>query len=349
MSEFKVKPMIEKILEEIEDHLDMEHVAEVERLHLDASHFRKLPRIPLSVEYTPDSKFPCIPFTQVYNSPEKMLYNELVTIGNNVYNSVMIQDDYPLQIRPNYGIGIISSLFGAQIKVSDETTPWVSHINDEHEFRKIISRGVPDLKSELAERVRETYQVFTELLRPYPKCSKAIRMTQPDMQGPFCNLQILRGENLFYDLYDDPDMVHEALDVITDTMIAFQKSLPVLNDRAGDDSHYILLGIYRGGFLLKLDSETAMISEDMYQEFCLPYNKRILDAVGGGSAHFCGGGKKWPSRLLPTENIASLNFGNPEMQDVLTDWGDARDRQISIIAYGWGQPYSFLRKQMERV
>ena len=72
----------------------------------------------------------------------------------------------------------------------------------------------------------------------------AIRLTQPDMQGPFCNLQLIRGDQLFYDLYDDPDMIHEALDLITDTMIACQQALPTLNDKAGEEAHYILFGIY---------------------------------------------------------------------------------------------------------
>lgn len=340
--------MLEKALEQLERNLDLEHAAKVEKLHLDAMNYEKTARIPLSVEYPADQQFPKYPFSEVFRSPEKMLYNELVSIGNNVWNSVRLRDDYPLQIRPNYGIGLIASLFGAEIRVDEDRMPWVMHIESEERFRKVISHGIPDIRGGLAGKIRETYEVFQELLRPYPKCAQAIRLTQPDMQGPFCNLQMIRGEETFYDLYDDPEMVHEALDVITDTMIAFQRSLPALNDRAGSHAHYILFGIFGGGFLLKLDTETAMISEDMYEEFCMPYNKRILDAVGGGSVHFCGGGKKWPSQRIPEENIYSVNFGNSDMQDILTDWTEARDRKISTIGYGWGLPYSFLKKYMER-
>lgn len=342
------EPMVTQVLEQIEALLDLEHAREVEGLHLDALHFRDIPRIPLSVEYPPDPRFPRLPFREVFNDPEKMLYNELVSIPNNILNSVKIQDDYPLQIRPNYGIGLISSLFGVKIRVDDDTSPWVLHFEDKKAFRAAISHGIPDLGGGLAGRVREAYDAFSRLLAPFPKCAAAIHMTQPDMQGPFCNLQLIRGDELFYDLYDDPEMIHEALDVITDTMIAYQKSLPKLNDRAGSDAHYILLGIYGGSFLLKLDTETAMISESMYEEFCTPYNQRILLAAGGGSVHFCGGGKEWPARRIPEHRISSLNFGNPELQDLLTDWDEARKRHISTVAYGWGQPYSFLQRKMEQ-
>lgn len=342
------EPMLETILEQLEEQLDLNHAAEVEQLHLDTMNYKKVSRIPLSVEYPADTQFPRYPYSEVYKDPEKMLYNELVSIGNNVWNSVRLKDDFPLQIRPNYGIGLIASLFGAEIRVDYDNTPWVHSIESEEEFRKIISHGVPDIKGGIVGKVHEAYEIYKERLSPYPKCSKLIRLTQPDMQGPFCNLQMIRGEETFYDLYDDPDMVHEAMDIITDTMIAFRKSLPELNDRAGGHAHYILFGIYGGGFLLKLDTETAMISEEMYEEFCMPYNKRILDAVGGGSVHFCGGGKKWPSVCIPEENIYSLNFGNPDMQDVLADWTKARDKKISTIAYGWGLPYSFLKENMER-
>lgn len=336
------------ILEQLEGQLDLNHAREVERLHLDAIHFRRVSRIPLSVEYPADPGFPRLPFREVFRNPEKMLYNELVTIKNNIWNSIQIRDDFPLQIRPNYGIGLISSLFGAQIRVDDWNAPWVLHMEEEKAFRDAVSHGVPDLKGGLFERVLETYEVFTQLLQPYPKCAEAIRLTQPDMQGPFCNLQLIRGDQLFYDLYDDPDMIHEALDVITDTMISCQQALPTLNDKAGEEAHYILFGIYRGGFLIKLDTETATISEDMYEEFCAPYNQKLLKAAGGGAAHFCGGGKSWPARRLPDHDIYTLNFGNPEMQDLLVDWADARTKKISAAAYGWGQPYSFLRRKMEQ-
>lgn len=342
------KVILESILEQIEEMISLEHAAEVECLHLNAMHYKDVSRIPLSIEYPADSKFPRIPYTEVFHDPEKMLYNELVSVNNNIWNSVRLKDDYPLQIRPNYGVGIISSLFGAKIQVNDDTMPWVVPLEGEEAFRKAILHGVPEVRGGLAGKIQEAYQVFSEWLGPYPKCAKAIHLTQPDMQGPFDNLHLLRGEDVFYDLYDDPEMVHEALDIITETMISYQKSLPRLNDRAGADSYYIHRAIYKGNILIKLDTETAMISESMFEEFCKPYNQRVLDALGGGSIHFCGGGKEWPSHQMPQQNITCLNFGNPEMQDILTDWTKAREQKICFVGYGQGQKYSFLREQMER-
>ena len=64
--------------------------------------------------------------------------------------------------------------------------------------------------------------MFEEYLRPYPKCRKAIHLTQPDMQGPFDSVDLMSGGDVFYDLYDEPEMIHEALNVVSDTMVAFQ-------------------------------------------------------------------------------------------------------------------------------
>lgn len=342
-----IKDMLKNALEQIEARIDLDHAKEVEQLHLDAIHYNKVSRIPLTVEYPVDPQFKPLPFTEVFNDPEKMLYNELASLSCGVWNSVRIQDDYPLQIRPNYGVGMISSLFGAEIKVRDDVMPWVVHLEDEDAFRDAIARGIPDLNGGLAGKMKEAYEVFAEWLRPYPKCAQAIRMTQPDMQGPFDNLHLLRGGDIFYDLYDDPDMVHEALDVITETMIGFQKAIPQLNDRAGD-AYYIHKAIYSGAALIKLDTETAMISEEMFEEFCKPYNKRVLEAVGGGSIHFCGGGKTWPNRQMPDAPIGSLNFGNPEMQDLISGWGHVREKKINIVGYGQGQKYDFVRNYMDQ-
>lgn len=343
-----IRPMLESVLEKIEQALDMDHVSEAERLHQDAMHYRRVSRIPMNVNYPADETLPKLPFTEVFNNPEKMLYNELVSIRNSVWNSVRIQDDYPLQIRPNYGIGIISSLFGAGVSVRDDTMPWVIPFADDEAFVKAISHGIPDIRGGLSGRVLETYQVFEEWLSKYPKCKQAIHVTQPDMQGPFDNLDLMRGNSIFYDVYDDPEMVHQALDVVSDTMMAYQKSLPHLNDRLGDGCYVIHFAVYRGNILLKLDTETAMISEEMFEEFCKPYNQRVLNEMGGGSIHFCGGGKKWPSRQMPQHNITCLNFGNPEMQDLFADWGQAMEKKICVVGYGQNQHYEFLRQQMEK-
>lgn len=343
-----IKSMLESVFEKIENALDMEHVAEVEKLHLDAMHYEKVSRIPMNVNYPPDESFPALPYTEVFNDPEKMLYNELVSIRNSVWNSVRIKDDYPLQIRPNVGIGIISSLFGAGISVRDDAMPWVLPFEDDDAFVKAVSHGIPDLKGGLAGKVQETYQVFDEWLSKYPKCKKAIHVTQPDMQGPFDNLDLMRGNSVFYDLYDDPELVQQALGVISDTMIAYQKSLPVLNDRLGDDCYVIHFAVYAGNILLKLDTETSMISEEMFEEFCKPNNERVLNEMGGGSIHFCGGGKAWPSKHMPDHNITCLNFGNPEMQDLFTDWKAAREKKICVVGYGQTQHYDFARQQMEK-
>jgi len=343
-----IKSMLEDVFEKIEAAIDLKHIAEVEQLHRDAMHYREVSRIPMNVNYPADDSLVKLPYTEVFNDPEKMLYNELVSIRNNVWNSVRIQDDYPLQIRPNYGIGIISSLFGAGVSVRDNAMPWVIPLPDENAFAKAVSHGIPDLKSELTERVLEAYEVFDAWLNKYPKCRQAIHVTQPDMQGPFDNLDLLRGSDIFYDLYDDPALVHQALQVISDTMVAYQKSLPILNDQLGDNCYVIHFAAYSGSILLKLDTETAMISEKMFEEFCMPYNQRVLNAMGGGSIHFCGGGKEWPARHMPRHNISCLNFGNPEMQDLFTDWKQAREQKICVVGYGQSRQYPFLLDQLKR-
>lgn len=343
-----MRDKLEAVFEKIEDALDLDHVEEVEKLHLDSMHYEKVSRIPLSVSYPADPEFQSFTYAEAFHDPEKMLYNELVSIGCNVWNSVRIKDDYPLQIRPNYGIGVIPSLFGAEVKVKDDIMPWVVPLDGEEAFRKAISHGVPDVNGGLAGKVKEAYEIYREWLHRYPKCERAIHLTQPDMQGPFDNVDLMRGMEIFYDLYDEPEMVHEALNVVTDTMIAYQKSLPVLNDRAGKDCFYIHFAVYGGNMVIKLDTETAMLSEEMFEEFCKPYNERILKAMGGGSIHFCGGGKEWPARQMHHDHVTCLNFGNPEMQDLFTSWKDAREKKIPVVGYGQTQSYEFARQQMEK-
>ena len=340
--------LMREVLEYIENRIDIEHCRQAEKRHIDAMDFKDIETLPLTIEYPANTQFHAHPYIEAYEDADKMFGRELISISDNLVNSVSISDDFPLQIRANYGIGIIASLFGAEILVQGETMPWVLHLDDEA-FRKAISHGIPSVSGGIAQKVKEAYLRFNELLQDYSKCGEAIRITQLDMQGPFDTLHLLRGQSVFYDMFDDPKMLHEALGVITETMIEYKRSImPLVNDSAGQGKFYIHGAIYGGSVLIKDDTAFAMISEAAYEEFCAPYNNRIFEVFGGkGSLHFCGSNKKWHSRQVGKQNISCLNFGNPEMNDLFGEWG-ALSGKIQVVGYGDGQPYSFIKGYLEK-
>lgn len=326
---------LDRLLDFLEERLDEEHVRRTERLHLDAMAFRPVPRLPLTLVYPPDDVAP-FPYAEACEDPAKMLHNELIRTvgGTSTYTSVRIGDDYPPHIRSNHGIGILSSLFGARCRIFNDTMPWVEHL-DPAELRKAVGKGVPELSQALGKRVLETHRFYREKLAGYPKCSRCVRITQPDLQGPFDIAHLLMGNDVFLAVVDQPDFVHELLAVITDTYIAFRKLIaPQLTDSAGDGAVYLHGCLFGGKVLIKDDTAIVNLSGEMHREFSKVYNDRIFAAFGGGSFHFCGPSRAWAHGAIDGPWLRGVNYGNPEMQDLAAEHAYWRDRKVPILLWG---------------
>ena len=230
---------VDKLLDFIEDNVDLEHIKKIERLNYDALHFREIPFLPLTVRTTPDG-FDPFPLEDAFADLEKMLYNELLTSTlNSSYNSVRTKDHCALQIRSNHGIGIVASLFGCESSIFNNEMPWVSHLPME-EAKKAFGRGIPDFNQGLGRNVIETYHYYHDRLNDFPKTYQAVRITQPDMQGPYDIFHLVVGNDCFLLVYDDPQFCREALGVITETYIRFREFIePLLTDRCKEDAVFV--------------------------------------------------------------------------------------------------------------
>ncbi len=326
---------LDRLLESLEELLDEAHVRRTERLHLDAMAFRPVPRLPLTLVYPPAGVTP-FPYAEAYEDPEKMLYNELIRTvgGTSTYTSVRIGDDFPPHVRSNHGIGILSSLFGAHCRIINDTMPWVEHLEPDA-LRKAVSRGVPDLEQALGKRVLETHRFYRDTLARFPKCSRCIRITQPDLQGPFDIAHLLMGNDVFLAVVDEPGFVHELLALITDTYVAFRKLIDTqLTDAAGDGAVYLHGCLFGGKVLIKDDTAIINLSGEMHREFSKAYNDRIFAAFGGGSFHFCGPSRSWAHEAIDGPWLRGVNYGNPEMQDLAAEHAFWRDRKVPILLWG---------------
>lgn len=340
---------LEQLLSYLEEHLDVDHCEDVEKRHVQAMDFQPTARPPISVNIPVDERVNPFPYQEAFSDFDKMLYNELTAISSNVLNSVETRDDFPLQIRPNFGIGVISSILGAEVRLLEGSMPWVQHRTLE-EVQESIAKGIPDLDTGLGQKVRQCCEHFRERLAPYPKLSKYIHITQPDLQGPFDILHLLLGSDVFYHLMDEPEICHEILDLATDTYIAYRKFIePYIMDKAdGGKKCYVHFGMYGGSVVIKDDTATATVSQDMYEEFALPYNKRIYDAFGTASLHYCGKQKSWHYESMIKQNINCLNFGNSERHDWKGSFPILAEKKICVVDVGEDQPYSFCKSLMDQ-
>ena len=328
------------ILDWLEDHIDLNHIQAMETRHQRSLSYQPVDRPPITIAAPIQPPLQVYPYHEAFADPVKMFVNELVgpysAIGPSpsVVRSVSLQDDYPLQIRAFYGVGLFVSLLGAESEVVGDNFPWVRPIGLEA-VKRMMSKGVPQIDSPLVCRALETMAYYLDTLAAYPKCRQAIRVTQPDLQGPFDIAEQVVGSDLFTLTYDDPIFVTELMDLIAETWIATSHTFSAASTEEVADGFIALhFTMSRGKGLLK-DDTSVMLSPAAYTQFSRAANEKILNALGGGGIHWCGTGDQWQAQVLETDNLLCLDWGQPEMID-LPRWAPLlQERCLPVSQMAW--------------
>ena len=238
-------------------------------------------------------------------------------------------------LRANYGTGIMSTLFGAELFTMPRhtaTLPTTRPCNDPEWMQDMVDRGMPDLGTALGKKVFEFGEYCAELFARYPKVQKYVVMYHPDLQGPQDICELLWGTEIFYSMYDEPELVHAALELITDTYTAFMKKWQTMFPPEADMNPHWSNLYHRGTILLRSDS-AMNLSPDLYREFSLPYDKRLLDEFGGGAVHFCGRGDHYIPDLCSLEGVYGINMSQPEYNDMETIYRHTVDKGIPLLGF----------------
>lgn len=261
---------------------------------------------------------------------EPMLLNDALTsFDNMIYSQLQRCNDQLkdgggelLVYRSNYGTGILPSLFGCEIRempYEQNSLPSPLPV-DVEELRQLIEdvktgKTVIDVKSGIPGKCFEAARYLKNLLQDYPKLNKYLYIYTPDTEGPCSIAEEIFGSELYCLFYEEEDLIHDALDVITDVFIRFvkewHKEFPPV-----DETHAIDLGLlHRGHILIREDSATN-ISPDMYEEFIMPHDQEIFDAFGGGILHFCGKGDHLIPKFASLKGFNALNMSQPDWNDM---------------------------------
>lgn len=319
------------LLEDIERRLDSETETDFERQWRDflfdrfdgeifAPERKKLSAPTNELEY--------IHINDAVSDYELMLRKEMNTVS-----CALGSKSNNIAIRANYGTGILSSVFGADVFMmprENNTLPTTRTMSEEN-IRKVVEKGVPDLYTGLGKNVFEFAEFLSEALMPYPKIREFVRVYHPDLQGPLDICELLWGGEFFYALYDDPDFVHSFLSLITDTYERFMKKWFTFFPANDINPHWSHV-YFRGKILIRNDS-AMNLSPDLYDEFARPYDKKLLDAFDGGMVHFCGKGDHYIQSLCSIDSLYGINMSQPELNDMEKIYQNTVDKKIKIIGF----------------
>lgn len=240
-----------------------------------------------------------------------------------------------LNVRANYGTGILPSTLGARLFIMDDahnTLPATWPLKGGADgIRAMLAPGVPPVATGLGGRTLAMGREFVKLFKDYPRIRRWIQIYHPDLQSPMDVMEMLWGSSLFIDLLDVPDLAKTCLEHITATYIALMRAWEeIVPFRDGYNAHWGLL--IRGAIILRDDS-AMNLSPDMYAEFIRPYDQRLLKIFGGGALHFCGRGDHFVPLATAMPELTAVNLSQPHLNNMETIFRHTVDRGTPLLGF----------------
>ncbi len=273
-------------------------------------------------------------------------YDQMLLAQLQLVSGALNSRNQNLCVRANYGTGILSSLFGAEIFVMPremDTLPTTRSIGDTERIRELVERGMPDLMGGFGRRVFEFGELCAEVFRKYPNIHRYVEVYHPDTQGPLDICELLWGCEMFYAMYEEPELVHSMMQLLTDTYTAFlNKWFEIFPVGSEMNVHWSALR-HRGRILLRDDS-AMNLSPELYEEFAAPYDGALLDRFDGGAVHFCGRGDHYIETLCNTPKLYGINMSQPELNNMEKIWANTVDKGIKMLMF----PHTWAKKDVVR-
>ena len=249
------------------------------------------------------------------------------------HNALCSGGDTLMIMRPNYGVGIIASMFGAQKFIMPYYTDTLPNVlplkGGEDAIRRLLDAAEPELTAGFGGHVFSVGEKFAEIRRKYPKIGRLVRFENPDGQGPIDNCELLWGSDMFYAFYDEPELLHALLGRVTDTLLRFvRRWQTIIPNEDGLTGYFGRLG--RGSIVIRNDS-AMNLSPEVFRAFIHPYDSQILKELGGGMVHFCGTGDHFVELLAKMPGLSSVDMSQPHLNHMEHILSSLPDQGINLF------------------
>ncbi|MFB3891758.1 MAG: hypothetical protein ACE15C_07015 [Phycisphaerae bacterium] len=239
-----------------------------------------------------------------------------------------------LNVRCNYGTGILPSLFGCRLFMMDEelnTLPTAIPLGSAEHIKPLLDAGVPGTSSGLGGKVFEVCERFIEAMRPYPKIRGYVSIYHPDVQGPMDVTEVVWGSDVFYAFYEAPDMVRAMISLVTETYAAFMRRwFALVPPEPVYNAHWSAL--QKGTLAIRNDS-LMNLSPEMYVDFVRPNDQRLFDEFGGGTQHFCGRGDHFIEAMSQMKGLSGVFMSQPHLNDMEKIYRNTVDKGIKLLNF----------------
>ena len=331
--ESRMNEKLNRLLTYLQENLDPKKLSAIDDLTCRAVTWQEVERLPIILSYPINGEglFEAYPHHEVFDDPEKMLYNELVSaFETHIAEKSRIEDDLPCTVRANFGTVAIASQFGGNVEQLEDNPPWINNDDIFDIYEVFRDRDPLDFDHGWCPRYAERYLFYEQTLKEYPPLDRIVKRVLPDLQGPIDTAELLRGSGIFLDIYDRPDELQDLLNTVTTAQIGFARYLQSHVTDGPEGFSHQHGSMFPGGVLIRNDT-SIMLSPEMYRDNISVHDARVLNELGGGGVHSCGNIMHLVSEYLELPNIHSLDLGNPDMNDLDSMYERAREKQTALV------------------
>ena len=266
---------------------------------------------------------------EIHYDPEKMFVSEL----RSALPVAFADGDGVPSVRANVGCGCVNTLTGGLGQTFfPDRMPWLLQHYGPDALAALTAEDISD-SAQFAYGL-ECMRLMKEELE-----GTCVEVYPMDIQGPVDMAHLWLGNDFFYDVYDEPELVHHALSLAVECdTYAFRKCLEIIHP-ADHLAHYNCV-VLPASAPLKLSEDTStLLCADHIREYMLPYTRELLERFGGGYIHFCGSNPfLLPEVLGMDRRMTGLNLGNPARHDFASVLPELAARGRQYISTG-GAPY----------
>ncbi len=246
--------------------------------------FKEVDSVPVLLGVDPWFWLPKIgvSFSDYYADPELMLRSQI--LGQKWMFENLKSDTVNFMCMPDLEGVIHASALGCEVSFPGSDIPfpkpWVKDGDDLKKLRNldIKTEGLRKKGMEYRKKMIDYSKNISLSFKGGEEFSITERIGMPEgSQGPFTDAANIRGVNQIYlDLYERPKFAHELLDIVTDKAIEWMEFCKRTRNEPWEN-------------VSMADDSACALSPQLYEEFALPYEKRIKDHFGGKLFfHMCG-------------------------------------------------------------
>ena len=271
--------LLKRVAEMIHSHLSADRIAVAKQRQADIFAGREPDYIPiLFAGQVPESAdLPDFDWARQWHDPAKSLYMQLKEL---VLPWTAGGSDAVPMVRADTGVINCMSIFGIKYDVPEHTKPVVTGYVDKDtliDFKLPEDISALGVMPKMIEHMQHHIQALAEL-----GLDRFVQVGHCDQQGPFDIAAMVRGHDIFTDMYDDPGFVHNLMQKCSSVYVAVTK---LCCQVSGGSSNCGASGIWLEHGLARMCGDSdILVSQDLHAEFIRPYQESAFRACGQGGS-----------------------------------------------------------------